>query len=122
MTETTVANGYPADWKAISLAIRERSGGRCECEGECGLHRTHPGPRRCIEVNGRPAIYARGKVILTVAHLNHTPSDCRPENLKAMCQRCHLRYDVDHHRASIQARVRREREEAGQLAMPEAFA
>lgn len=119
MTATTVANGYPADWTAISRAIRERSGGRCECEGECGLHRTHPGPRRCIEVNGESAVYAKGRVILTVAHLNHTPSDCRPENLKAMCQRCHLRYDVDHHKATIQARVRREREEAGQLSMLE---
>lgn len=38
-----------------------------------------------------------GKDVLTVAHLNHQPEDCRPENLKAMCQRCHLRYDHDHH-------------------------
>jgi hypothetical protein len=36
-------------------------------------------------------------VVLTVAHLNHTPEDCRDENLKAMCQRCHLRYDLKHH-------------------------
>jgi hypothetical protein len=115
VTATTVANGYPENWKEISLAIRERSGGRCECEGECGLHRTHPGPRRCIEVNGRPATFARGKVILTVAHLNHTPSDCRPENLKAMCQRCHLRYDVDHHRETISTKRRQAAEDAGQL-------
>lgn len=88
---------YPKDWKAISAAIRERAGGRCECEGECGLHRTTPGPRRCVEVNGEPAKWAKGKIVLTVAHLNHTPEDVRPENLKAMCQRCHLRYDHDHH-------------------------
>lgn len=60
---------YPKDWKQISLRIRERSGGRCECEGECGLHRTHPGPRRCTEMNGTKATWAKGKVILTVAHL-----------------------------------------------------
>lgn len=89
---------YPKDWKVISRAIRERSGGRCECEGECGLHRTTPGPRRCVERNGEPAKWAKGKIVLTVAHLNHTPMDCRPENLKAMCQRCHLRYDIDHHK------------------------
>ena len=41
-----------------------------------------------------------GKIILTVAHLNHQPEDCRPENLKAMCQRCHLRYDREHHKES----------------------
>ena len=88
---------YPKDWKAISTAIRARSGGRCECHGECGLHRTTPGPRRCVELHGEPARWAKGKIVLTVAHLNHQPEDCRPENLKAMCQRCHLRYDHDHH-------------------------
>lgn len=88
---------YPKNWKEISLRIRERSGGQCECEGECGLHRTTPGPRRCIERNGEPAKWAKGKVMLTVAHLNHVPEDCRDENLKAMCQRCHLRYDQPLH-------------------------
>ena len=102
---------YPKDWKAISRAIRERSGGRCECEGECGLHRTHPGPRRCVERNGEPAKWAKGKVVLTVAHLNHMPMDCRPENLKAMCQRCHLRYDVEHHQRNARE-TRRNRKAA----------
>lgn len=32
--------------------------------------------------------------MLTVAHLTHNPQDSRPKYLKAMCQRCHLRYDV----------------------------
>lgn len=105
---------YPKDWKAISKAIRERSGGRCECEGECGLHRTTPGPRRCVERHGEPAKWAKGKVVLTVAHLNHTPEDCRPENLKAMCQRCHLRYDHDHHQANARA-TRRNRKARADL-------
>lgn len=89
---------YPANWKQISERIRERSGGQCECEGECGLHKTTGGPRRCCERNGQPARWAKGKIVLTVAHLNHIEADCRDENLKAMCQRCHLRYDVDHHK------------------------
>mgnify|MGYP001580810354 FL=1 len=89
---------YPPDWDAISAHIRKRSGGRCECEGECGLHRTHPGPRRCEEIDGEPARWAQGRVVLTVAHLDHSPENCGDENLKAMCQRCHLRYDADHHR------------------------
>ena len=87
------AAGYPENWKDISLAIRERAGQRCECEGECGLH---PG-QRCEERNGTFAKWAKGKIILTVAHLNHTPEDCRASNLKAMCQRCHLRYDQELH-------------------------
>lgn len=36
-------------------------------------------------------------VVLTVAHLNHQPEDCRPENLLALCQRCHLTHDAKHH-------------------------
>jgi hypothetical protein len=37
------------------------------------------------------------KVVLTVAHLNHDVKDNRDENLRALCQRCHLRYDAKHH-------------------------
>lgn len=37
-------------------------------------------------------------IVLTVAHLNHQPEDCRPENLAAMCQRHHLAYDAQHHK------------------------
>ena len=88
---------YPKDWKRISAAIRERSGGRCECEGECGLHRTNPGPRRCIERNGTSAKWAKGKIVLTVAHRDHTPENCGDDNLRAWCQRCHLNYDAKHH-------------------------
>lgn len=36
-------------------------------------------------------------IVLTVAHLNHTPGDDRDENLKALCQWCHLNYDKIHH-------------------------
>lgn len=101
------AADYPRNWKAISAEIRKRSGGQCECAGECGLHRTHPGPRRCTERNGEPAKFAKGKVVLTVAHLCHRPKCRRRDHLKAMCNRCHLRYDVKHH-----LRTRRERGEA----------
>ena len=105
---------YPKDWKSISAAIRKRSGGRCECWGECGLHVTHPGPRRCLERNGDPAMWARGLVVLTVAHLDHTPEPCRPETLRAMCQRCHLRYDRDHHRETARATRRARAKALGQ--------
>jgi len=36
-------------------------------------------------------------VLLTVAHLNHVSGDDRDENLKALCQWCHLNYDKLHH-------------------------
>jgi hypothetical protein len=36
-------------------------------------------------------------IVLTVAHLNHVAGDDRDENLKALCQWCHLNYDRQHH-------------------------
>jgi hypothetical protein len=36
-------------------------------------------------------------VVLTVAHLNNVAGDDRPENLRALCQWCHLIYDLVHH-------------------------
>lgn len=97
---TTTA--YPPEWKALSRTIRiDRAQAQCECEGECGLHRTHPGPRRCEERDRQPAKWAKGLVVLTVAHLNGPGGVCQcdplcadPAHLKAMCQRCHNRYDV----------------------------
>jgi len=96
---------YPAHWKTLSRMIRyERAKGRCECTGECGLHRTHPGPRRCEEMDQQPAKWAKGIVVLTVAHLNGPGGVCACDPLcadaahvKAMCNRCHLRYDVKLH-------------------------
>ena len=90
------------------MRIRERSGNQCECAGECGLHPDH----RCEEKNGHFAIWAKGRIVLTVAHLNHTPEDCRDENLKAMCQRCHLRYDHDHHQRNARETRRRNKRTA----------
>ncbi|WP_372584609.1 hypothetical protein [Mycobacteroides abscessus] len=79
---------YPKDWLKISRRIRlVRAQSQCECVGECGRN-THRG--RCPNRQGLPAYGTGSRVILTVAHLNHTPEDCRDENLRAMCQGCHL--------------------------------
>ena len=92
---------YPRNWRAISDHIRGvRAAGRCECAGECGLHHD----RRCDERHGEPAKWAQGKIVLTVAHLDHEPENCAHDNLRAMCQRCHNRYDREHRR---QTRARR---------------
>lgn len=59
--------------------------------------------RWCWDDDDRPLV-----IVLTVAHLNHEPEDCRPENLAAMCQRHHLAYDAKHH-AQTSAATRRAR-------------
>lgn len=38
------------------------------------------------------------RVVLASAHLNHDPSDNRPRNLAALCQRCHMIHDAAEHR------------------------
>ena len=44
------------------------------------------------------------KIVLTTAHLNHDPEDNRDENLKALCQWCHLNYDRTHHKETRSTR------------------
>lgn len=69
---------------------------------------------------GKPA-----KVVLTVAHLGtphsdgtpgdkHDKMDVRDENLAALCQACHLRYDIKEHTANAAKTRRRKRVAAGQ--------
>ena len=110
---------YPPEWKAVSAALRhDRAQHQCECTGECGLHRTHPGPRRCIERDGQPAVWARGIVVLTVAHLcTCEPLCAEPSHLKAMCNRCHLRVDQPLHQRHTAETRRLQREAAGQLSL-----
>lgn len=101
---------YPKDWKAISSRIRfERALGRCECDGECGID--HQG--RCAAVHGEPHPITESIVVLTTAHLHDSsPQNCADDNLKAMCQRCHLRLDIHIHKANAQ-RTRTEALRAG---------
>lgn len=84
-------NDYPPNWDMISSWVRfARAQQRCECEGQCGLHRG----RRCTEVHGKPARWASGKVCLTTAHYpDPTPMNVEPWNLIGACNRCHLRMD-----------------------------
>ena len=103
---------YPADWPEISRRIRaERARWQCECRGECGSdHSIRPDesivwipdgealdPSRCYAANGEPHPITGSRVVLTVAHLDHTPEHCDDTNLLAMCQRCHLNLDRPRH-------------------------
>jgi len=100
---------YPKDWPAISVAIKERAGWRCECRGECGMA-AHIGwvaneeDPRCPNEHAGLSIWTLSKVVLTTAHLDHTPENCDPANLRAMCQGCHLAYDREHHAETRAAR------------------
>jgi 5-methylcytosine-specific restriction endonuclease McrA len=73
---------YPKNWKTdIRPAILARAQNRCEL---CGAMDRQPHP-----ISG-------ALVILTIAHLDHTPENCDFDNLRALCQKCHNKYDAPH--------------------------
>lgn len=88
-------NRYPDNWNEIRWYILERAKNRCEW---CGAR------------NNRPHPVTGSMVVLTVAHMDHVPENCDPDNLRALCQRCHNRYD-----AAMRAWGRRYRVTEGQL-------
>lgn len=101
---------YPSNWPKVSRTIRRIAGQRCEW---------------CSVENGVPLPSGRkGNVVLTVAHLGvpyadgrpgdkHDKHDIRRENLAALCQRCHLTYDLPDHMAN--AKATRERKKRAQV-------
>lgn len=111
-------NRYPADWKQIRARILARAGNCCErckapnltiiARGEgrhAGTYMTDDAEVIDAETGEnlgqcRMSDYSVSRmvrVVLTIAHLDHTPENCADDNLRAWCQRCHLRYDQQHH-------------------------
>lgn len=127
---------YPKNWEAISLTTRINAGWRCEFCGkpcrppEVSLNQTgewlaenHPEWfERLFKVieddeHGVIEIEKPHRFTLTVAHMNHNPSDCDPNNLKALCAPCHLAYDAIHHQNSRRTNRMKTAEAAGQLTL-----
>lgn len=96
---------YPPDWDAIALRVKVEQGWRCAGS---------PAYPDCRAAHGEEHPVTGSKVVLTVAHRDHNPSNYVRQNLVAWCQRCHVTYDADHHaRNAATTRARRLRE-AGQ--------
>jgi glyoxylase-like metal-dependent hydrolase (beta-lactamase superfamily II) len=98
---------YPSNWKTeIRPAILARANNCCEF---CGVRNYAIGYRdkndcwHDIEKSFAGDMIAEGardrgykviKIVLTIAHLDHDVNNNDFSNLKALCQRCHNRYDV----------------------------
>src|SRR5689334_12755423 len=120
---------YGKTWREVTRAwIIARARNRCE---QCGkpnhvdvlvrqmgkrLWWRRPTAKLWRNQNGRrshpPDMFYTGQrlvhVVLTVAHLNHTPGDDREDNLRALCQWCHLHHDLTIHvRHAAATRARR---------------
>lgn len=118
---------YHPDWKWIRRQILDQAENRCEFCGVANyavglrLHdgeflelrteydrlacRTTPQDGRCV------------RIVLTIAHLDHNIANNDPCNLRALCQRCHLRWDHEHHLRNAGTTRRKRQAHAGQLEM-----
>lgn len=101
---------YPADWDALSRAVREEAGWRCE---NCGAENGQPHP-----TNGK-------RTVLTTAHIDavvdgveisrHDKSHRHRAALRCLRAPCHLSLDREDHIRNA-AETRRQRKiAAGQL-------
>jgi len=117
----------PAKWRAIRERILARAGHACEW---CGVpNREHVWRRGdewepCDETESEgeaTAMLSDGwrfvRIVLTIAHLDHDPTNNSERNLRALCQKCHLGYDAKHHARNAARTRQRKREAAGQRAM-----
>lgn len=111
---------YPPDWDAIARQVKQQANWTCQaCDRPC----RRPGEdvkEFCDRVatrddrwglKGVDGTYRLGRFVLTVAHLDQTPSNNDPANLKALCPACHLKHDAPYRQANAYAK----RERRGQL-------
>ena len=98
---------YPNNWKTeIRPRILKRADNKCEF---CGVENYAVGFRdehgkfwNCdsdceqmtSDLDGEKLI----TIVLTISHQDHDIKNNCDSNLKALCQKCHLNHDKDHHR------------------------
>lgn len=88
---------HSEEWKSFRTSLLERAGNCCEGTPQ------HP---ECRAANGDLHPETGGKVVLTIAHMDHDESHADPERCRALCQRCHNKWDAPHRQAN-HARTRR---------------
>lgn len=132
---------YPDNWKTeIVPAVKERAGHKCEW---CGAPNYAVGYRDSygeFHANFWPENYGEALgirarqnefesmlpagertkwiiIVLTVAHIHdHNPMNCDPDNLAALCQKCHLTHDAPMHaKNAAETRQRKRDKRAGQI-------
>ena len=110
---------YPANWKEIARSVKNKANWTCQ---QCGAK------------HGDPLSSGRNfRVVITVHHAGvpypdgspgnpHDKMDCRPENLIALCQRCHWIADLPIHLKNAKAaRIRRKNAKARENGQRELF-
>jgi len=85
---------HSKEWKAFRAELLERAGHACEGTPQ------HPD---CRAANGQPHPETGGRVVLTIAHMDHDESHADPARCRALCQRCHNKWDAGHRRINAAA-------------------
>lgn len=115
---------YPPNWPELSLQVREEANWKCE---ECGVPNyaiirrgkgteytevyevqetdpERPGEYITTTTIGMKAKRLRwhglSRVVLTVSHTDRNRNNNERSNLRSLCQRCHLVWDVHQHIAN----------------------
>jgi hypothetical protein len=78
---------HSKEWKAFRAFILHRAANRCEGTPQ------HPD---CRAQNGDRHPETGGKVVLTIAHMDHDETHADPSRCRALCQRCHNKWDAPH--------------------------
>lgn len=116
---------YHPEWASIRRQILDQAEHRCEF---CGVANYAVGARDRQgvwhdedEIEGMNSGMGERlfgdypdmiRIVLTIAHLDHDVANNDPCNLRALCNRCHLNWDREHHRANAAVTLRRKRQEA----------
>lgn len=123
---------YHPDWKSISRQIREQAGDCCEFCGtpnralvwrwKGGHAWVHDFVLKQWDVRTQyewcgAHVNGPTRIVLTVAHLDHDVANNDPANLRALCQRCHLHWDHEHHTKNAANTRRMKQTHAGQTVL-----
>jgi hypothetical protein len=104
---------YPSNWESLAYSIKKEAGWICQqCQRIC--RKSGETKDEFLKRIGSAQEIKIGQYTLTVAHLNHKPSDCSKSNLKALCAVCHCRYDLK----QMELKKYLKRERYGQLKLP----
>lgn len=88
---------YSSDFKLRSRFIRfVRAKNRCENCGAWNYQFLDKHTRELTDPTDANAI----RIVLTTSHLDHDITNNSFYNLKALCQKCHINYDIPHRKES----------------------
>ncbi|ABW31120.1 hypothetical protein [Acaryochloris marina] len=101
---------YPDNWDEIALQVKDAADWCCtECGKPCRkpgvewlhfsfwLMITHP---EWFPITSEREEQKPQRFTLTVAHLDQDPQNNHPDNLKALCAPCHLKFDAPFRKAN----------------------